>query len=123
MIKKIVSILILIASVSIAKAQFANTSWKGNFNLPDSTQMILQFKTDSLLLNYPDGSAFETMSFKISNDTISILKLNGQSPCSYSDTATYKIGLKDKKLFVSSLNDDCPERVSAWPADGLERVE
>lgn len=121
--KRIICLIIAIASVSLVKAQFANTSWKGSFDIPDLTEMVLQFKSDSLLLNYPDGSTFETMKFKINNDTLSILKLDGQSSCSYSDTATYKIWVKDKKLFISSLTDDCPDRISAWPPGGLEKIE
>jgi hypothetical protein len=121
--KKFLCLFISIATVSLVKAQFANTSWKGSFNIPDPTEMVLQFKSDSLLLNYPGGSNLETMSYKINNDSMFILKLNGQSPCSYSDTAIYKVKVEDKKLFITSLTDGCPDRVSAWPQDGLERIE
>lgn len=121
--KKILCIIISIAFLNSAKAQFANTSWKGDFYIPDPTEMVLQFRSDSLLLSYPGGSTFETMSFKINNDTMSILKLDGQSSCSYSDTAMYKIWIKDKKLFVSPLTDYCQDRISAWPSDGLKKIE
>lgn len=110
-------------SANAANAQFANTFWKGQFNIPDPTQMILQFKTDSLCLNYPDSTPFETMSYKISYDTLTIRKLDGQSECSYDQDATYEIKIKDNKLFVTPLNDDCSVRVAAWPSDGLEKIK
>ena len=79
MMKKIMILLFAFCSAIGANAQFVNTSWKGQFNMPDPTPMILQFKTDTLCLNSPDNTPFETMSYKISNDTLTIRKLDGQS--------------------------------------------
>ncbi len=121
--KKIVILIFAIALSDPGTAQFSNTSWKGQFNIPDPTEMILQFKTDTLELNYPDKTSIETMSYKISNDTLRVRKLDGQSECSSSQDATYKITLKDSKLFIIVLGDDCPERMAAWPADGMEKIE
>ncbi|MEO6843532.1 MAG: hypothetical protein ABI184_00085 [Ginsengibacter sp.] len=121
--QKILILIIVISSSRCVSAQLANTSWKGNFNIPDPTEMILKFKTDTLLLNYPYGSAIETMSYKINNDTLSIQKLAGQSQCSYSKDATYIIKIKDKKLFISPLSDDCYDRVNSWSSKGLEKIE
>ena len=123
MMKKIIILFFAFCLAIGANAQFANTSWKGQFNMPDPTQMILQFKTDTLSLNSPDNTPFETMSYKISNDTLTIHKLYGQSECSYDKDATYKIMIKDKKLFATPLSDDCSQRVAVWPSDGLEKIE
>jgi len=120
--KKTLILIITIALSASVKAQLANTSWKGNFSIPDRTEMILQFKTDTLFLNYSYGGTLETMSYKINNDTLSLRKLNGQSDCGYSE-ATYKIEIKDKKLTLSALGDDCVVRVDSWPSEGLEKIE
>ena len=119
--KKIILTIAIGLSVFV-KAQVANIFWKGNFNIPDLKVMLLRFKTDTLLLNYTDGSTLETMSYKINNDTLSLRKLNGQSDCGYSE-ATYKIEIKDKKLTLSALGDNCVVRVDAWPSEGLEKIE
>ncbi len=94
--KNILVLMIAMASCFPIKAQLANTSWKRKFNLPDPGEMILQFKADTLLLNDTNGSTFESMSYKISNDTLSILKLSGESDCSYSEYATYLVEIKEK---------------------------
>lgn len=102
---------------SILKGQFTNTSWKGQFNAPDPTMLILQFKTDTLELKYPDNTPIETMSYKVKNDTLTIRKLAGPSQCNNSQDATYKIMVKDKRLFLTLLNDDCHDRRAVWPTD------
>ena len=123
MTKKILIIIIVIVSSTLAKAQLANTSWKGKFYIPDPTEMILQFKADTVLLNFSYGSTLESMTYKISNDTLTIRKLDGQSDCSVTDEATYKIEIKDKKLSVKPLSDNCINRANAWPTEALEQVE
>lgn len=85
--------------------------------------MILQFKTDIVFLNFPDKTNLETMSYKISNDTMSIVKIDGQSPCNYTNKATYKILFKNEKIYISALSDDCPQRAAAWPSDGLLKID
>jgi hypothetical protein len=121
--KKNFILIIAIASSAMVNAQLANTSWKGKFYIPDANEMVLQFKTDTLLLKYPDGSMLESMSYKINNDTLSIRKIEGPSECSYSENATYKIETKDEKLFIKALNDSCSARADVWSSEGLEKVE
>lgn len=120
--KTLILITVIALSFSV-KAQLANTSWIGNFNIPEPAKMILQFKTDTLSLNYPDGTALEIMNYKINNDTLSLRKLDGESDCESSKEALYKIEIKDKKLNLSMLSDDCSSRISAWPSGGLEKME
>ena len=120
--KKIILTIAIGLSVFV-KAQVANIFWKGNFNIPDLKVMLLRFKTDTLLLNYTDGSTLETMSYKIHNDTLSLCNLEGESECNYAGNATYKIAIKDKKLTFSALTEDCSVRVAAWPSEGLEKIE
>lgn len=120
--KLLILFLAIISSAGVA-AQVTNTSWKGIFNIPDPTEMILQFKADTLLLNYPSGSTLEEMSYKINNDTLSIQKLEGQSDCNTSEDAIYKIVMKNKRLFISPLSDNCFSRLNAWSSKGLEKIE
>lgn len=102
---------------SLVKGELANTIWKGQFNIPNSRMMFLKFKTDTVELKYPDNTPIETMKYKISNDTLTIRKLSGATSCSYTEDATYKIMIKDKKLVLTLLNDDCHDRRTVWPTD------
>lgn len=121
--KKILFSIAALVFAQISFAQLANTSWSGNFNIPDQTPMVVEFKSDSLIVSFTDKTVLESMKYKINNDTLSIVKLEGQSPCSLTSTATYKVTMKDKKLFIALLDDDCFERSSAWPTDGLEKID
>lgn len=121
--KKTIFSLVSLIFAQIAFAQITNTSWSGTFNIPDPAQMVLQFKSDTLLLGFSNNNVLESMTYKISNDTLSIIKIDGQSPCDFTTPATYKLTMKEKKLFITALNDDCAERVSAWPQDGLIRID
>lgn len=106
------------------KAQFANTSWIGTFRIPEETQLLVQFKSDSLIVSYLNsGETLERMKYRINKDTLTIVKLDGESPCSYTNEATYTILMRDEKLYIKALSDDCPERATAWPEDGFVRKD
>jgi hypothetical protein len=73
---------ITVVAIGSAKAQFANTSWKGMYKVPDPTEMILQFKIDTLYFNDPaNGNVVEMMNYKINGGTLTVLKISGGSSC------------------------------------------
>lgn len=121
--KKTIFSLVSLIFAQIASAQIANTSWSGTFNIPDPAQMVLQFKSDTLLLSFSNNNVLESMTYKINSDTLFIVKIDGQSPCDYTTPAIYKLTMKEERLFITALKDDCSERVSAWPQDGLNRID
>ncbi len=122
--KKILTLIVIIFSIQSVKAQLANTSWIGNFKIPEETQMLARFTQDSLVLGYANNDeVIERMKYSIAGDTLTITKLDGISPCSTTAPATYKMMMKDEKLYISSLLDDCPERADAWPAGGMIKKE
>ena len=111
-----------IVLVQFSFAQLANTSWTGTFNIPDPSEMIVEFKTDTVNVIFKDRTFLESMKYQVNGDTLLLTKIDGESPCSFTETATYKMETKDNKLFISALKDLCPERVSAWPANGLQKM-
>ena len=122
--KKIPALIVIVFLMQSVKAQVANTSWIGNFKIPDETQMLVRFTQDSLVLGYANNDeVIERMKYSIAGDTLTITKLDGISPCSTATPATYKIMLKDEKLYISSLLDDCTDRAGAWPEDGMIKKE
>ncbi len=119
MLKKIFILITILFCIQKINAQLANTSWSGTFKVPDDMPMIIEFKTDSLLAILPDNNqVVETDKYKLSNDTLFMTKLEGESDCDTTG-ATYKIAIKDGKLFVTPINDPCSQRASAWPVDGM----
>jgi len=111
------------AGLLSTKAQLTNTSWQGIFKMPEPTKMILQFKSDSLFFNDPEtGNNFEAMSYELRNDTLTFIKLSGNSSCSTTDKGMYKVEIKDDHLFMSLINDECYDRPSAIPEEGLSKL-
>jgi hypothetical protein len=116
-------IAVIIIGIGSTKAQLANTSWKGTYKIPDPTELILQFKTDTLLLNDPvNGNIVETMNYKISGDTLTLIKISGSSSCN-DEKGIYKISAKDDKLFLGLIEDSCYDRSSAMPDEPMVKVE
>lgn len=121
--KKVLSLLIVCTITANAKAQYANTSWKGVYYIPDSTDMVLQFKQDTLLLNYfADGSIAETMNYEMKGDTLIMTKISGISPCD-GIKGSYKLALKGDKLFMTLIKDSCDARASAMPGQPLVKLQ
>ena len=122
--RKLLMVLLFAVITQISTAQISNTTWKGIFKVPDPTEMVLQFKADTLLVNTTDDDeTVEAMKYTIKNDTISIIKIFGESDCSGDSLAICKILIKDDKLYISSIKDDCPQRADAWPEEGMIRLK
>lgn len=116
MIKKTISLcfLFVFAATSI-NAQLTDTKWKNSMNIPDPMETFLNFKKDTVLLSIvADGTLVETMSYTISNDTLRLIKISGMSPCSDNLTGLYRFEIKEDKLTITPISDDCSERSNAF---------
>ena len=132
MIKKLLLILLIIVSSKTINAQLKNTSWKGDFMVPQPTECIMIFKEDTSFLVFASGfnpdkidpaNIIETMSYKIDHDTLSLQKLSGGSPCSEDIIGKYSFAIKNDLMYIQVINDDCPQRASAFPSEVLTRIE
>lgn len=84
-------------------------------NIPDPYETFLQFKKDTVIVTLAsDGTLIETMNFKLSKDTLRISKLSGMSPCTEDMIGVYHFEIKEEKLTITPITDDCPERVNAF---------
>ena len=121
--KKTICICILCSFLSAGlHAQLTDSKWKSSMNIPDVTETILHFKKDSVFLSVAaDGSLVETMSYSISRDTLRLTKLSGMSPCTESTIGLYRFELKDDKLTIVPLSDDCQERANAFTPEAWTR--
>lgn len=103
-----------------ADAQIADTKWRGNLNIPDVVECILQFKKDTVIVLVAADQSFivETMTYKLQNDTLTLTKVSGNSPCTET-IGVYKCVLKEEKLYISPIKDECIERANAFLPEGL----
>lgn len=84
-------------------------------NIPDPYETIMHFKKDSAILTLAaDGTLVETMVYTVSKDTLRLTKLSGMSPCTENITGLYRIEIKDEKLTITVISDDCTERANAF---------
>lgn len=117
-------ILLLLGGFLTGQAQLANTRWTSKMNIPSTMETVLDFKKDSLILTIAQtGDVVETMTYTVSGDTLKLVKLDGGSPCDNSTVGSYKLLMKEGKLYISPIADDCYERKEAFLPDAWIRVK
>ena len=110
----LISLLFVLFAAGV-NAQLTDTKWRNAMNIPDPIETILHFKKDTVSLTIAgDGSLVETMSYTISKDTLKLTKISGMSPCVETVVGMYKIEIKDDKMTIVPLVDDCVERFNAF---------
>lgn len=114
--------LVLLAIVSTVNAQLTDTKWKNFMNIPESTESFMHFKKDTVLLSVAaDGTLVETMTYTINKDTLRLTKISGMSPCGDNVIGLYRIEIKDDKLTIVPISDDCSDRVNAFKPEAWTR--
>lgn len=112
-------ILFTIGVSSQAQSKLTNTKWAGVAYVPSAADIEFVFKKDSVSMIY-EGEVFELMTYKVKGDTLLLTKLEGNSPCS-DEVGMYKFEIKDNRLFIKLLKDDCEPRGAAFSAEGYLR--
>lgn len=106
-------LLLTMLSCSI-KAQLANTKWKGILKLENDVNVRFDFGKDMLVVkNLDEGKLIETMTYKATKSTFTLLKVSGQSDCDSSTPGKYKYSIKGNVLSISLIEDTCEDRSSA----------
>jgi hypothetical protein len=114
--------LLLLVIVSTVNAQLTDTKWKNFMNIPESTESFMHFKKDTVLLTVAaDGTLVETMTYTINKDTLRLTKISGMSPCGDNVTGLYRIEIKDEKLSIIPISDDCSDRANAFKPEAWTR--
>jgi len=99
----------------------AQTKWEGVMNIPSPQDCILEFSKTTFNIDFQD-EVVETMSYKISGDTLTLKKLSGSSPCN-TEVGQYKYLIANKKLTITLLKDDCTGRAQAFVKEGYSQME
>lgn len=122
--KKILSVLMFCFIVSGLNAQLADTKWKAIANVPEPMEVIFDFEKDVMNLYLADGiTLLESSAYKLQNDTLSINKISGGSPCNNETIGTYKFEIRDEKLFITLIDDACSERKNSVSTEGMVRLK
>lgn len=120
-IKTGILILFICLSTKTLNAQLQNTAWKGVFMAPTLIECVLEFKTDTLNVNEVNNdNILETSVYKINNDTLTLQKVTGGSPCGNEVIGKYRFAINNDKLSISLIEDDCRERALSFPAEPYE---
>jgi hypothetical protein len=129
--KKLMAVCFFVAATMFssnnASAQIsalANTTWVGTAYVPVELQVKLAFGIDTLKLVMADNNlVLETMTYRLSNDTLFIKKLSGNSPCETDQEGVYKVAVKEKLFTIIPINDACADRSAAFSSKGYLKID
>jgi hypothetical protein len=93
------------------KAQLANTKWKGTFQFDRPTDVVLEFKKDTVTaFMADDNSMLETMTYTVNDTSFTIQRVWGQSNCNNDSKGQYHFSIKEGVMYVKIISDDCDGR-------------
>lgn len=109
---------------SVAQAQIENSKWSGNLAVPEMVPVTLNFKADTFDIFWAENNELlESMTYKISGDTLTLKKTSGGSPCPEGSTFKLKFSTQGDQMTLTLLSDDCPERAAAWTKEPFTKVK
>jgi len=109
--KKIIFIAFIAFISASANAQLANSKWKGTLQLDNPTDVVFDFRTDTLeAFVAEDNSSLELMKYSIKDNVLSIQKISGQSECDDTAVAKYKYEIGSDGLLLTLIEDNCIDR-------------
>lgn len=110
---------VLLAAAVKPNNKLENTKWTGILNVPLPANVMLEFKKDMFII-LVDENIIETMSYKVTGDTLEIKKLEGGSPCG-DEKGVYKFTVANDVFKVETIDDACGDRVAAWTSEGYKK--
>ena len=115
----------LLCSFSLmATCQLSNTKWKGTITTTRAIDILWAFSADTLqVFTLPDSNLIEKMSYTLEPGFLLVKKVSGTTPCDESTVGKYKFEVKDDKLFISVVDDDCQARGASVSTDPYIKVE
>ena len=115
--KKIILISAAVLAYASIHAQLTNTRWKGLLKGDNPRNAILDFRKDAFnVYTVADSEMVERMTYTISDNTITLKKIDGQSDCDNTVPGKYKFEMKEGKLNIKLAADECSDRSSAFDA-------
>ena len=95
-----------------SQISISNTKWMVHTEVPQSRDLILDFKKDTLRIFNEQGMETSTAIFLQRSDSILFRKLSGISPCPVGSEGWYRIEWFEngEKFFFRRINDSCTAR-------------
>ena len=94
-------------------AQLDNTRWKATLIIDEPVNVIFDFKKDILsLYTVADSTMIETMNYTKDDTSFTLTKIDGQSDCDNSTPGKYRFKIKNGKMEIKMISDDCYDRSS-----------
>lgn len=121
--KLIITCLFFIAFIA-AKAQLANTQWKGTIEGDETIDVVFRFGNDTLtVVNTGDASTIEVLTYTTKDSSITFKKVYGQSECDETTVGQYKYSIKNNELTYTLIKDDCDQRMAVLNNSKWTKVE
>ena len=115
-------VICMVVFSSTSTAQLTDTKWKGIFYIPSEYECYMHFKKDTVdLVLAQSGTIIESMKYLLAGDTLTIIKLNGESPCG-TESGIYTCKINGDKLKFTVVSDNCGGRSSAGLQNELTRI-
>ena len=112
--KKIALLALICFIVMSADAQLTNTKWKVTLYIPDSTDVIFDFRTDTVeAITEATNESLETTIYTVQDSILTFKKVYGQSDCDDTVIGKYKFEMKDDGMFLTLIEDNCSDRSNA----------
>lgn len=108
--------LIFTSAVSFPQIPLASSKWNAHTEVPGPIDLVLEFKTNEILIFLKDGQEAERMTFSQHHDSLFIRKISGMSPCPEGAEVWYRIEWLEngEKFLLHNINDSCPDRVKGF---------
>ncbi len=109
-------LLLLVAGALPARAQksLAGTAWQGTANIPGPTEVVFQFKQDTvLMIDQASKHVIETMFYTQKGNQYAWRKISGGSPCDTQTPGTWAYKIKRDEITFTVVEDACPGRTEA----------
>jgi hypothetical protein len=111
--KKIMSLFTFSILASSLFAQLENTKWKATLIITEPVNVLFDFKKDVLsLYTVADSTMIETMSYAKDDTSFTLTRIDGQSDCDNSTPGKYRYKIKNDKIEIKMISDDCDDRSS-----------
>lgn len=97
-----------------AQQSLAGTAWEGTANVPGPTQVVFQFKQDTVrMFDKATKRVLETMSYTQKGNQYTWRKISGGSPCDTQTPGTWAYKIKKNEITFTPVADACPGRTEA----------
>ena len=119
------SLLFLCLAAEAAQAQqsLAGTAWQGTVHAPTATEVVLQFKRDTLLMiDVASREVMEVMLYTQQKQQWTWKKIVGGSPCDNETPGTYAYQLAKDQMTINVVNDPCTGRALAIKDQRFQKV-